>query len=210
MDETITGFRWGIGGAQEFFGVNPDLTTFGKAMANGFSLAAVGGKSKVMELGSIKNIGQERLFLLSSTHGSEISSLSAFIATVDYLKKNKVIDHIWRYGEKLIIEFNKISKQCGTFDHIYLKGPAPNPILCVNFKNGKPWLHLKTVFLSEMIKNKIIISWISICYQHKERELKKTLIAAKKSLKICKLAINQGCEKFYSGKIIKPVFRKYN
>ena len=55
----ITGFRWHLG-AQHFYGVKPDLSTFGKAMANGFSVAAICGK-KIMELGSITN-KEERVF----------------------------------------------------------------------------------------------------------------------------------------------------
>ena len=47
----ITGFRWHMKGAQYLYGVDPDLSTFGKAMANGFSVAAVCGKKEIMELG---------------------------------------------------------------------------------------------------------------------------------------------------------------
>ena len=71
LDEMITGFRWHLQGAQTFFGVQPDITTFGKGMANGFSVAAVGGRREVMEVGSINRPGMERTFLLSTTHGAE-------------------------------------------------------------------------------------------------------------------------------------------
>jgi hypothetical protein len=73
LDEMITGFRWHLGGAQTYFGVDPDLSTFGKGMANGFSVAAVAGKRKYMEVGSISQPGAERTFLLSTTHGGEMS-----------------------------------------------------------------------------------------------------------------------------------------
>ena len=82
----ITGFRWSIKGAQDYFDVEPDLSTFGKGMANGFSLSALTGKRKVMELGSIIK-KQERTFLLSTTHGAEMSSLGAFVNTVNFYKK---------------------------------------------------------------------------------------------------------------------------
>ena len=62
LDETITGFRWHMKGAQHVHGVQPDLSTFGKAMANGFSVAAVAGRREIMKLGSIDKPGQERLF----------------------------------------------------------------------------------------------------------------------------------------------------
>lgn len=51
LDEMITGFRWNMKGAQHMYGVTPDLCTFGKAMANGFSVACVAGKREIMELG---------------------------------------------------------------------------------------------------------------------------------------------------------------
>ena len=60
-----------------------------------------------MELGSITSSKQERVFLLSTTHGAEMSSLSAFIETVKYLKKNNVIQNNWNYGAELIFESNK-------------------------------------------------------------------------------------------------------
>jgi glutamate-1-semialdehyde 2,1-aminomutase len=89
LDETITGFRWHMKGAQHVHGVQPDLSTFGKAMANGFSVAAVAGRRDIMELGSIDKPGQERLFLLSTTHGAEMSGLAAFIATMQFLDKHQ-------------------------------------------------------------------------------------------------------------------------
>ena len=66
LDEMITGFRWSMKGAQHLYGVSPDLCTFGKAMANGFSVSCVAGKRKIMQLGSIEFTGKERTFLLST------------------------------------------------------------------------------------------------------------------------------------------------
>ena len=69
FDEMITGFRWGLPGAQTRFGVEPDLSTFGKGIANGFSVAALVGKPEIMELGRIRNLGQERVFDLNYSWG---------------------------------------------------------------------------------------------------------------------------------------------
>ncbi len=79
LDEMITGFRWDLKGAQNYYKVQPDLCTFGKAMANGFAVAAIAGKRDIMELGSIEFPGRERLFLLSTTHGAEMCGLGAFV-----------------------------------------------------------------------------------------------------------------------------------
>ena len=83
----ITGFRWHMKGAQYLYGVEPDLCTFGKAMANGYSVACIAGKRDIMELGSIEFLGKERTFLLSTTHGAEMSSLGAFVETIKFMKK---------------------------------------------------------------------------------------------------------------------------
>jgi glutamate-1-semialdehyde 2,1-aminomutase len=91
LDEMITGFRWHIQGAQTFYGVTPDLSTFGKAMANGFAVAALTGKREIMELGNILTPGHERVFLTSTTHGAEMSSLGAFIKTIEILERDQVI-----------------------------------------------------------------------------------------------------------------------
>ncbi len=76
LDETISGFRFHRGGAQSVYGVTPDLSCFGKAMANGFSLSALTGRREIMELGGLRH-NKPRVFLLSTTHGAEYPSLAA-------------------------------------------------------------------------------------------------------------------------------------
>ena len=81
FDETITGFRWAAGGAQAVYGVVPDLSTWGKAMGNGFSIAALAGRRELMELGGLRT-ARPRAFVLSSTNGAETTGLAAFRAVV--------------------------------------------------------------------------------------------------------------------------------
>ena len=168
LDEMITGFRWNLKGAQHFFNVVPDLSTFGKGMANGFSIAALIGKKKIMELGSITK-KQERTFLLSTTHGAEMSSLGAFINTVDFYKKKKVIEHLWSYGAELKERINSISKDLNINQYFFIEGPA----ICLNYrtldKNFNDSLLLRTIFQQEMIKNNILIPYISPSFSHKKK-----------------------------------------
>jgi len=210
LDEMITGFRWHLKGAQHFYGVKPDLSTFGKAMANGFSVAAICGKKKIMELGSITNKKEERVFLLSTTHGAEMNGLAAFIETVKFLKKNNVIKHNWNYGKKLIIEGNKIAKNIGIQDYFNFSGIACSPIYsCLdNDKNNS--LEFRTLFIQEMLKNNILMPWVSISFRHSNETLRKTLVALKKTLYVYKKALKYGVKKYLKGHVIKPVFRKYN
>ena len=206
----ITGFRWHLKGAQHFYGVKPDLSTFGKAMANGFSVSAVCGKKKIMELGSITNKTEERVFLLSTTHGAEMNSLSAFIETVKFIKKNKVIKNNWNYGAKLIEESNKISKKIGINEYFNFSGIACSPLFNCLDNNKNNSLEFRTLFIQEMLKHGILMPWVSIAYRHSDKTLKKTLIAMEKTLYVYKKALKYGVKNFLKGHVIKPVFRRFN
>jgi glutamate-1-semialdehyde 2,1-aminomutase len=210
LDEMITGFRWHLKGAQVGYGVEPDLTTFGKAMANGFSVAALTGKKEVMDLGGIKKAGLERTFLTSTTHGAEMCGLGAFIKTVEIYKSQPVIEHLWSYGQNLKDGLNKISQSLGIQDFFYVEGYPCSPNYVTKDKTGNINLALRTLFSQEMIKNDVLMPWIALSYAHGEEELGKTLAAAEKALKIYSYALEEGHEKFLVGSVIKPVFRTHN
>ena len=100
FDEMITGFRWHLGGAQKFHEVTPHLSTFGKALGNGFAISALAGKREIMRLGGLDH-DQPRVFLLSTTHGAETHALAAAIATMRIYNEQGVIEFLWRQGELL-------------------------------------------------------------------------------------------------------------
>lgn len=210
LDEMITGFRYEIGGVSSRYSVIPDLSTFGKAIANGFSLSALVGKKEIMELGGIIKENEERVFLLSSTHGAEMSSLSAFLGVVEFYKNNNVVSRLSEYGKNLIDGANKISEELGLQDYFYFYGFPESPAYICKNSLKEICLKFRTLFLQEMVKNKILITYVAISYSHKEKELEKTLSAIRKSLQIYKLALEEGIEKYLEGRPIKPVFRKYN
>lgn len=210
LDETITGFRWDMKGAQHTYGVKPDLCTFGKAMANGFSVAAVAGSRELMSLGSIDEPGKERLFLLSTTHGAEMSGLSAFIATMDFLERNNVVSHLWKYGAELISVFNRVATEHGLQNVIKAAGPAANPYYATIDCDGNPWMEMRTLFAQEMIGQGVLMPWMAVAYRHGETELQRTEVALQQAMDVCARAASQGPEKFLQGPVIKPVFRRYN
>jgi glutamate-1-semialdehyde 2,1-aminomutase len=210
LDEMITGFRWHLNGAQTFFNVEPDLCTFGKAMANGFAVAALGGKREIMKIGGILDEGKERIFLTSTTHGAEMSALGAFKKTIEILKRDNVIDHFWNYGEKLILELNNISKKLGIQDYFYIEGYPCSPNYVTKDKTGSNSLAMRTLFSQEMIKNGVLMPYIAISYSHKEAELQKTIEAVESSLIIYAKALNENISNYLNSPIIKPVFRKFN
>ncbi len=100
FDEMITGFRWHRSGAQHVYGVTPDLSTFGKALGNGFAISAIAGRKELMELGGFDH-DRERVFLLSTTHGAETHSLAAAIATMNVYQSEPVTEHLHRQGRRL-------------------------------------------------------------------------------------------------------------
>jgi glutamate-1-semialdehyde 2,1-aminomutase len=210
LDEMITGFRWHINGAQHLYGVTPDLCTFGKAMANGFSVACVAGKREIMELGSIEHQGRERVFLLSTTHGAEMSGLGAFVETVKFMKQYNVVEHLWSYGARLKNIMHQKANEYDIADSFKVGGPACSPYYMTLDRSGVNSLELRTLFSQEMIKNGVLIPWIALCYRHGDEELLKTERALEASFSIYKKALQQGVDKYLQGPAIKPVFRKFN
>jgi len=210
LDEMITGFRWHLQGAQAYYNIEPDLCTFGKGMANGFSVCALGGREEFMKIGGIKEEGAERVFLTSTTHGAEMCGLGAFIKTVEFYKSHNVIDHLWSYGERLIAGMNSISGELGIQDYFEAGGIPCSPFYTTKDKAGNGSLAYRTLFSQEMIRNGLLMPWIAISYAHQEKELNQTLDAVRNSLKIYSKALDDGIEKFLAGPAIKPVFRTFN
>ena len=210
LDEMITGFRWHLKGAQHCYGVEPDLCTFGKAMANGFSVACVAGKREIMELGAIEFENRERVFLLSTTHGAEMAGLGAFVATVEYMDRNNVVEHFWDYGKKLISLMNLKTKEYGSETSFKSGGVVCSPYYITLDSCGQNSLALRTLFSQEMIRNGVIMPWIALSYRHREEELQMTEEAICKSFEVYRKALEDGPEKFLEGPVIKQVFRKYN
>jgi glutamate-1-semialdehyde aminotransferase len=102
FDEIITGFRLAPGGAQEYFGVTPDLAAFGKGIANGYPLAAVVGRADIMEQIATTTF-------ISSTFGGDAVSLAAASATLARIQDGGVCEHLWREGGRLQRAFNMLA-----------------------------------------------------------------------------------------------------
>ena len=207
LDEMITGFRFDLQGAQKYYGVTPDLATFGKGMSNGFSTAALVGKREIMNIGGILDEGKERVFLMSTTHGAEMCGLGAFIKTVEAYKEKNVTDHFWKYGKQLITEANTIAKELGIEEHFGFAGLDALPYYFAKNKNKEVDFGFRTLFAQEMVKNKVLIPWVSMAYAHQKEEMEITLDAVRKSLKVYQEALTNGLDRYLVGKSIKPVFR---
>lgn len=209
LDEMITGFRWDLQGACKYYGVEPDLVTYGKGMANGFSVAALGGKREIMDMGGLTP-GKERVFLISTTHGAEMSGLGAFVETMKVYQDLQVTEHIWDMGKKLVKGLQDIAKEASLQEYFYIQGAECSPNFVVCGKDGQPSFEYRTVFCQEMIKSGILMPYIAVAYEHTEKEIDITLDAARKAMKVYGDALNGDVSRFIEGNVIKPVFRKYN
>jgi glutamate-1-semialdehyde 2,1-aminomutase len=210
LDEMITGFRWHMKGAQHTYEVKPDLCTFGKAMANGFAVSCVAGRREIMELGSIEFEGRERMFLLSTTHGAEMSGLGAFVATMGFMRRNQVVEHLWDYGRKLTAMMQRQAEAHGIAHSFKVRGIPCSPYYMTEDEKGANSLALRTLFSQEMIRQGVLMPWIALSYRHGEVELATTEQAVDRAFTTYARALKEGVGKYLEGSAIKPVFRKFN
>ena len=210
FDEVITGFRWHPRGAQSYFGVTPDLSTFGKAMANGFAVSALVGRREIMELGGLQHT-KPRVFLLSTTHGGEVHSLAAALATIRALNCEDVTEHIWCIGRLLQEGLNDLAVAEGLRDQVHVAGYPCSPVVEIHAAGGITALQLRTLFLQETIKKGVLMPYVAPSYSHTEADVRLTLDACHHALRVLREAIDCGSvEGRLVGETVRPVFRKYN
>lgn len=209
IDEMITGFRWHLNGAQTYFGIQPDLATFGKGIANGFSVAALVGKREIMELGGLFH-DKKRVFLISTTHGAENASLAAMRAALAIYRSERVVERFWTVGGALMEGLNGAAKDAGVGDQFKAYGFPCSPYYACRDAQGAVSMPMRTLFLQEMVRNGVIANYFAPSYSHTDREVEATLAAARKTFSVYSRALNDGWEKFVEGPVVKPVFRAYN
>jgi len=165
FDETVTGFRFANGGAQELFNVTPDLATFGKGLANGYPLSAVVGKREYMKL-------MEEVFF-SFTFGGETLSLAAALASMNKLQTHDVIKKVYSLGEELVKGVRAlISKH--KVEHIFnIHGNPTWTFLMVKDVDSYTQWELKTLFLQEIFSRGILsLGTHNLSYAHSSEDIK--------------------------------------
>jgi glutamate-1-semialdehyde 2,1-aminomutase len=209
LDEMITGFRWDLGGAQRYHKIDPDLSTFGKAMANGFSLSALVGKREIMDLGGLHH-EKERVFLLSTTHGAENHSLAAAIETMEIYKREKVIEHLYRQGERLRDGIGRIAQSLDLQDHFQVLGKPPNLVYATRDEEKRQSQSFRTLFLQETIQQGLLMPSLVVSFSHTDADIDRTIEGVGEALRVYRKALEDGVRKFLVGRPVKPVFRKFN
>ena len=209
LDEMINGFRWHLGGGQGFHKIVPDLSAFGKALGNGFSVAALVGKREIMKLGGLHH-DRERVFLMSLTHGAENHSLAASLETMRIYKRERVVDFLWAQGERLATGVRKSVIENKLEDFFILSGRPCALVYGTRDQAKKPSQPFRTLFLQEIIKRGILAPSFVISYSHSDSAVDRTIEAVDESLRIYRKALDEGIEKYLLGRPVKPVFRKFN
>ncbi|MBT3931731.1 MAG: aminotransferase class III-fold pyridoxal phosphate-dependent enzyme [Rhodospirillaceae bacterium] len=159
FDETVTGFRLALGGAQDYYGVVPDLSAFGKGMANGYPLSCLVGRSEIMS--------EMREVFLSSTFGGEAVSLAAALATVAKIQREPVIESLWRTGGALRANVNRMLAETGLDAAIALKGVDPWVGIAVHDHAGASAMEIRTYLMKEMMALGVLVTGShNISYAH--------------------------------------------
>jgi glutamate-1-semialdehyde 2,1-aminomutase len=209
LDEMITGFRWDLGGAQRVHGIRPDLSTFGKAIANGFALAALAGRREVMERGGIRH-RHERVFLLSTTHGAETHTLAAGIATMQVYRDEPVIETLHRQGERLRTGVSQASRRHGLQEHVQVLGRACNLVFTSRGRDGQPSQPMRTLLQQELIRRGVLAPSFVVSYAHRDEDIDRTIEAADGALEVYRRGLDDGPDRLLEGRSVKPVFRPFN
>jgi glutamate-1-semialdehyde 2,1-aminomutase len=202
LDEIISGFRYHLHGAQAKHNIVPDLCTFGKAMANGFSISALAGKREFMELGGLRT-ERERVFLLSYTFGAETHSLAAAIKTMEIYETEDVIGHLHHQGERLIKGINEAIEEHNLTDYVGLMYYTLD-------QEGNRSQEFRTMFLQEVIKRGVIMPSLVTSYSHSDEDVDRTVEAMSGAFGVYRRALDEGVEKYLVGRPSNVVFRKHN
>ncbi len=199
FDEIVTGFRWALGGAQQYFDVVPDLATFGKGMANGLPLAAVVGGSDFM-----RELEKEDVFV-SGTFGGDTLALAAVRATLDEYRDRSVIDHLWRVGRRFQQGFRAAAARVGVTARCV--GYPVRPKVEILHENDEKQWELITLFLQETTQRGFLLHFagLNVSFSHTEEDVDQTVAACEEALHVVGRALADGeIKKYLRGKPIRP------
>ena len=182
FDEVKTGFRYALGGAQEYFGVTPDMSVFGKALANGFATAVVVGRKDIMD--EVSNV-----WVAATFHG-EVSLVSAALATIAELEAKDGVEFMWKQGQRLLDGYREMTDRLG-IDQARIAGIAPMPFFGLNANSDKESLFRRTFYEATLDGGLYLpeghIWFMSL--SHTDDDIAKTLNVCEDALKLAKAKI---------------------
>lgn len=210
LDEMITGFKAAFPGSVSKYGLNPDMATWGKGIANGFSFCALTGRRDVMELGGIRDTGAEKVFLISTTHGAETHGIAAALATLEEFMDHDVVGHNHRLGQELVDRCGAEVRARGLESTVGVLSCAWMPTFVFRDAEGVVSAGMRTLFMQEMIRRGVLFQGIFVpCFSHTAGDLDIFVSAFAESLAVHAQALRDGWDKFLVGQPAKPVFRRF-
>jgi glutamate-1-semialdehyde aminotransferase len=178
FDEIRTGFRVSLGGAQKRYGVTPDLAVFGKAMANGYPIAAVVGRREVMQV-------LEQKVFLSSTYFPNSLEMVAALKCIEILERDRVLDSLWERGQRFLDRLRAIARASGV--PCTASGIPPMPFLTFDHDEAGRYRERRTRFYTETIRRHLFVQpfhhWY-LCHRHTDADLARALEVIEESLAI--------------------------
>ena len=178
FDEVRTGFRVAMGGAQQRYGVTPDVATFGKAMANGYPISAVVGRGEIMDVVDGK-------VFISSTFFPNSLEMVAALKTIEILEREKALDTLWARGEKWLAQVREIVERSGA--PAELTGIPPMPFITFPTDADKKYKERRTRFYTEVIRRGVFLQPFHhgyIMVRHTDADLAEAAQAIEDALKV--------------------------
>jgi glutamate-1-semialdehyde 2,1-aminomutase len=208
FDEMITGFRWSAHGAQGLYGVTPDLSTFGKALGNGFAVSALAGRRELMERGGLRH-SEDRVFLLSTTHGAETHSLAAAMAVLQTYVEEGVTARLHALGERLAAGVREAAAAMGVGDHVVVRGRASNLVFATLDERGRPSQEYRTLFLRGLLAGGVLGPSFVVSSALDDADIEHTVDAVAQACAVYRKALDAGDPTpWLGGRPVKPVFRR--
>jgi glutamate-1-semialdehyde 2,1-aminomutase len=209
FDEMITGMRWSRQGAQRVYGVTPDLSTWGKAIGNGFAVSALAGNRELMEAGGL-NTDVSRVFLLSTTHGAETTGLAAYLAVSQAYAERDIVAEMEAQGTKLRSGLAQVAKDCGMEQHVIFAGRPSCLIFITKDQDGQPSQEFRTLFIQELLRRGVLGQSLVISAAHTDTDINQTIDAASGALEVYTRAIEAGStEGLLVGRPVAPAVREF-
>ncbi|GDY32504.1 glutamate-1-semialdehyde 2,1-aminomutase [Gandjariella thermophila] len=209
FDEMITGFRWSAAGAQGLYGVVPDLSTFGKALGNGFAVAALAGRRELMERGGLRD-SRDRVFLLSTTHGAETHSLAAAMAVLDTYVEEGITARLHALGERLAAGVREVASGMGVGDHVVVRGRASNLVFATLDENRQPSQRYRTLFLRQLLAGGVLAPSFVVSGALDDADIDRTVDIVAEACAVYRKALDCGDPTpWLGGRPVKPVFRRF-
>ncbi|NEB07571.1 glutamate-1-semialdehyde 2,1-aminomutase [Streptomyces coelicoflavus] len=208
FDEMITGFRWSEAGAQSLYGVVPDLSTFGKALGNGFAVAALAGRRELMERGGLRHPG-ERVFLLSTTHGAETHALAAAMAVQATYVEEGVTARLHALGERLASGVREAAAGMGVGEHVVVRGRASNLVFATLDEDRQPSQRYRTLFLRRLLAGGVLAPSFVVSGALSDADIDQTVDVVAQACAVYRKALDAADPTpWMGGRAVKPVFRR--